>query len=166
MAYLDAKTKEQYEDFLALADKIAEKAHQGQLDKAGRPYIEHPRQVCRLVKAAPLSEFISDPELFRYQACVAALLHDVIEDSELSLQNLTDYGFPPAVIEAVDLLTHRPEDSYQEYLARLKPNLLARTVKMQDLAHNSDPSRIRLLTEKDRLRLAKYEAAKAFLAAE
>ena len=154
---------EKYEQLLILADEVADRAHQGQLDKSGVPYIEHPRKVCRLVEAAPLPESVANPEVFRLQAMIVALLHDVCEDSELTLADLQAQGFPQPILQAVDLMTHRPEDSYQQYIERLRPNLLARTVKLQDLKHNSDPSRLKEITEPDRRRFEKYAAARNFL---
>lgn len=132
-----------------LAISIAEKAHKGQVDKGGRPYIEHPIKIA--------SEFYDD----KYKA--SALLHDVIEDSDLTLDYLRGCGLHEDVVNAVDALTKRKGELYQNYLVRVKENAIAKAVKLVDLQHNSDTSRIEHPTEKDYLRAKKYRDAIIYL---
>ena len=126
-----------------LALSIARKAHEGQLDKAGVDYIEHPIYVASQV----------DTEEER----AVALLHDVIEDSPVSAEELLQAGLPETVVTAVQVLTKKKEQDYQTYLETVKKNPLARVVKLADLKHNSDLSRLSSITEKDRERLKKYK---------
>lgn len=132
-----------------LALSIARKAHEGQLDKAGVDYIEHPIYVASQV----------DTE----EEKAVALLHDVIEDSPVSAEGLLQAGLPETVVTAVQVLTKKKEQDYQTYLETVKKNPLARVVKLADLEHNSDLSRLSSITEKDRERLKKYKKAIDFL---
>ena len=132
-----------------LALSIARKAHEGQLDKAGVDYIEHPIYVASQV----------DTE----EEKAVALLHDVIEDSPVSAEELLQAGLPETVVTAVQVLTKKKEQDYQTYLETVKKNPLARVVKLADLKHNSDLSRLSSITEKDRERLKKYKKAIDFL---
>ena len=132
-----------------LALSIARKAHEGQLDKAGVDYIEHPIYVASQV----------DTE----EEKAVALLHDVIEDSPVSAEELLQAGLPETVVTAVQVLTKKKEQDYQTYLETVKKNPLARVVKLADLKHNSDLSRLSSITEKDRERLKKYQKAIDFL---
>jgi len=132
-----------------LALSIARKAHEGQLDKAGVDYIEHPIYVASRV----------DTE----EEKAVALLHDVIEDSPVSAEELLQAGLPETVVTAVQVLTKKKEQDYQTYLETVKKNPLARVVKLADLKHNSDLSRLSSITEKDRERLKKYKKAIDFL---
>ncbi|HEK9698134.1 TPA: HD domain-containing protein, partial [Streptococcus equi subsp. equi] len=117
-----------------LAFRVAKKAHLGQVDKAGVDYIKHPITVASFVK--------TDEEK------ATAYLHDVIEDTSLTLLDLEEYDFPRSVIEAVDILTKKKGQDYQSYLNLVKTNKLARTVKLADLKHNSDLSRLSEVTNK------------------
>lgn len=132
-----------------LALSIARKAHEGQLDKAGVDFIEHPIYVASQV----------DTE----EEKAVALLHDVIEDSPVSAEGLLQAGLPETVVTAVQVLTKKKEQDYQTYLETVKKNPLARVVKLADLKHNSDLSRLSSITEKDRERLKKYKKAIDFL---
>ena len=109
------------------AMKIAYHAHHGQVDKGGIPYIFHP---CHL------AEQMTD----EYTTCVA-LLHDVVEDSNVTLEELSKI-FPAEVVEAVALMTHRKDADYLEYVAAIRENPIARAVKLADIAHNSDTTRL------------------------
>ena len=131
------------------AYKIAKKAHLGQVDKAGEAYIKHPEKVASFVK--------TDEEK------AVAYLHDVIEDTELTLEDLNEYGFSKEVIEAVDIITKKRGEDYQSYLNSVKNNKLARAVKLADLRHNSDLTRLTKVTEKDIKRKEKYQKAIDFL---
>lgn len=129
--------------------EIAWKAHEGQTDKAGKPYIQHPLAVA--------SRMETEEEI------AIALLHDVVEDTEVTFEDLEQAGFPQRVLEALRLLTHDPAEDYFTYIERVKGNPLARKVKLADLAHNSQTDRLPEITEKDRERLEKYRKAKEIL---
>lgn len=137
-------------DQLELALKVALKAHEGQLDRAGQPYILHPLTVMQHVDSAA--------------ARVTAVLHDVVEDSDKTLADLAKLGFDQEVLAAVDLLTHREGVPYDDYVRALKDNPIARQVKLADLAHNMDIRRMDSpLDKSDYERLAKYRRAWAIL---
>lgn len=131
---------------------IAKDAHKGQVDKAGVAYIHHPLYVASLVEG----------EL----AKTVALLHDVVEDSAWTLEDLRMEGLPEEVVQSVGILTKNRDESYEEYLMHVKQNPLARQVKLADLKHNSDLSRLANVTDRDRKRVAKYRQAIAFLSEE
>jgi (p)ppGpp synthase/HD superfamily hydrolase len=109
------------------AMKLAYRAHHGQTDKGGIPYIFHPYH---------LAEQMTD----EYTTCVA-LLHDVVEDTAVTLEELATI-FPAPVVEAIALMTHDDDTPYLEYVARIKTNPIARAVKLADLIHNSDKTRL------------------------
>jgi (p)ppGpp synthase/HD superfamily hydrolase len=129
------------EDALALAVE----AHRGQQDKAGDPYILHPLRL--------MLRF--DDEAAR----LVALLHDVAEDSDTSLDDLRAEGYPEAVLAALDCLTHHEGEAYADYIQRIKPNPLARRVKLADLEDNMNLARLSRLAERDIERLQKYHNA-------
>ncbi|HHG7430697.1 GTP pyrophosphokinase [Streptococcus pneumoniae] len=131
------------------AHEVAKKAHFGQIDKAGIDYIKHPETVASFVA--------TDEEK------AVAYLHDVIEDTSLTLLDLKKEGFSKNIIEAVDILTKKKGQDYQSYLNLVKTNELARVVKLADLRHNSDLTRLPLITEKDLERNKKYSSAIRFL---
>ena len=125
--------------------RLAYEAHKGQYDKSGVPYVFHPLH---------LAEQMDDED-----SIVAALLHDVAEDTDYSLDDLRRMGFPERALAAVALLTHNPAEPYLDYVARVKENAVARRVKLADLRHNSDLSRIDRVTRRDLDRVEKYAAA-------
>ena len=131
------------------AYEIANKAHLGQVDKVGEDYIKHPEKVASFVK--------TDEEK------AVAYLHDVIEDTELTLEDLYKYGFSEEVLKAADVITKKKGQDYQTYLNFVKENKLARVVKLADLRHNSDLTRLINITEKDIERKEKYQKAIDFL---
>lgn len=133
------------------AHEVAKKAHFGQTDRAGIDYIKHPETVASFVT--------TDEEK------AVAYLHDVIEDTSLTLLDLKKEGFSKNIIEAVDILTKKKGQDYQSYLNLVKKNELARVVKLADLRHNSDLTRLPLITEKDLERNKKYSSAIRFLRA-
>ena len=135
---------------LIRAFTLAEAVHKGQTDKAGKPYIAHPLRVAQLVDGG-LDELM------------VAFLHDVVEDTSTSLDDLRKSGFSETVVNGVDCMTRRSGEPREAYLERLKPNPVARAVKLADLTHNSDLSRIPQPTEKDRLRVEEYRSETAFL---
>ena len=134
---------------LERAIELAVKAHFGQLDKAGMPYILHPLWLMYQFETLEMM--------------ITAVLHDTIEDSELSLADLRREGFSAPIIEAVDALTHRASESYDAYLQRVQENAIARRVKLADLEHNMDLRRIDQVTHADLKRLEKYHKARQFL---
>ncbi len=134
---------------LERAIAIAAEAHAGQIDKAGGAYIIHPLRVMLRVHA--LDERI------------AAVLHDVVEDTTITLAALVEEGFSPPVIAAIDALTKRPGESRIDAAARAAANPIARVVKLADNAENMDMSRIPNPTAKDFLRLEEYVQVRALL---
>lgn len=140
------------------ARAVAVEAHTGQTDKAGAPYINHPQRVAiRVCQYAPTGGTEA--------AQAVAWLHDVVEDSSITLQDLA-LTFPPEIVAAVDAITHRPHEPREDYYRRVAANDLARAVKLADLEDNSDPARLQLLDERTRYRLEeKYARAQAALAA-
>ena len=131
-----------------LASKIAYKAHEGQTDKAGVPYIFHPIHIAEQM----------DSE----ESCIVALLHDVIEDSNITLEILSKY-FNDDIITALRVLTKKENDDYVMYIKRVKTNKLATKVKIKDLEHNRDLTRLDEVTDKDRKRSLKYWEAIRYL---
>jgi (p)ppGpp synthase/HD superfamily hydrolase len=127
------------------AMSIATKAHEGQKDKAGAPYLLHVLRVMMQVE--------------KMDAKIVALLHDVVEDSETSIENLAKEGFPNKILKAVELLTKTEHKLYEDYIQEIKKNDLARVVKLADLKDNMNISRLKALTENDKLRIKKYRAA-------
>ncbi len=116
-----------YTELTCKAMEVAYKAHHGQYDKNDVPYVFHPYHV---------AEQMTD----EYSVC-AALLHDVIEDTDTTIEELESL-FPKEVTEAVLLLTHDKNTDYFDYVKRLSQNPIAKAVKLADIAHNSDESRI------------------------
>ena len=127
--------------------KLAYAAHAGQVDKAGMPYIFHPYEVA----------------LQAEEEVCAALLHDVVEDTDWTMEDLRAAGFPETVLEAVQLLTHDPAVPYLDYVRALCGNSIAVAVKRADLHHNSERTRFDADSPDIEKRLQKYAAAKAIL---
>lgn len=126
---------------------VASKAHAGQIDKGGVEYINHP-----LTVASNVGDDIS--------AIIVALLHDTVEDSAITFDELREeIPLTAAELDALRLLTHDDATPYLEYVAQIKTNALAAKVKAADLRHNSDLSRIKNPTAKDLERVAKYRHA-------
>lgn len=134
---------------LERAIAIAEQQHAGQVDKAGRPYIEHPKRVMQAMS--------TDAER------IVAILHDVVEDTDLTLEELAAEGFPDNILEALDSVTRRTGETYEAFVARAATNAIGRRVKYADLQDNADLSRIAAPTAADRVRTAKYHRAMAQL---
>ncbi|WP_040325631.1 HD domain-containing protein [Aurantimonas manganoxydans] len=131
------------------ARAIAGSAHAGQVDKAGADYITHPLRVCDAI----IGE----------EARIVALLHDVVEDSDWTLQGLREEGFSDTVVDAVEALTHRAGEDYFDAVRRARANDLARAVKLADLADNSDRTRLGTVTADDERRLMRYAEARAII---
>ncbi len=143
------KTTSRYTALTRKAMRICYAAHEGQVDKSGVPYVFHPLH---------LAEQMETEE----EICTA-LLHDVVEDTKWTLKELEAEGFPTGVLEAVRLLTREKDVSYMAYIERLSGNRIARKVKLADLEHNSDLTRLLEVTERDLRRQEKYFLAKEFL---
>jgi (p)ppGpp synthase/HD superfamily hydrolase len=131
-------------ELLGHALVLATNAHAGQFDRGGKPYILHPLKVMHYLKS-------DDEEL----QCMA-LLHDVVEDTKTTWDDLEAIGCTPRVIAGVKALTKLPGQTYDEYKARVFANGDAMLVKMADLRHNTDIRRLKGVTEKDIDRMAKY----------
>ena len=121
------------------------KAHKDQTDKSGMPYVFHPFHLAEQMKDEATT--------------VVALLHDVVEDTEITIDDLQKMGFSQEVLEAIALMTHNDEVPYMEYVARIKTNPIARAVKLADLKHNSDMTRLESITPYDKERAKKYKRA-------
>ena len=138
-----------YTDKTKKAMKLCYEAHKDQVDKSGLPYVFHPAHV---------AEQMTDEA-----TTIVALLHDVVEDTDYTLEDLAAEGFGKEILEAVALMTHEDDVPYLDYVAKLKNNPIARAVKLADLAHNSDLSRIGEVDEETKQRLEKYKKATTLL---
>jgi (p)ppGpp synthase/HD superfamily hydrolase len=126
------------------AEAFAAKMHAGQTDKAGRPYIEHPRAVASKV----------DGEKEK----VVAWLHDTVEDTSATIDQIREM-FGDEIADAVAAMTHDKNVPYMDYVRNIKKNVIARKVKMADLSHNMDLSRLANVTDEDLRRAEKYKKA-------
>lgn len=124
------------------AIKIAAQAHQGQKDKAGAPYILHPLRMMMRMK--------TEAEM------ITAILHDVVEDTDWTIEKLREKGFSEEVLEAVECVTNREGESYEQFIERAGKNPIARQVKIADLEDNMNIQRIGEINAKDLERLEKY----------
>lgn len=124
-------------------------AHKSQVDKSGLPYVFHPFH---------LAEQMKDE-----MTTIVALLHDVIEDTSITVEELRDMGFPAEAIAAIQIMTHDKSIPYMDYVAQIKKNPIAREVKLADLKHNSDLTRLNEVAEKDLERLKKHKKAISLL---
>ena len=125
--------------------KLCFEAHKNQTDKSGLPYVFHPLHV---------AEQMTDEK-----TTIVALLHDVIEDTSYTLQDLRNLGFDEDVLGALELMTHDKNVPYMDYVAKIKGNAIAKTVKLADLSHNSDLTRLDEINEAALNRVEKYKAA-------
>ena len=138
-----------YTEMTKKALKLCFAAHKDQTDKSGMPYVFHPFH---------LAEQMPDED-----TTIVALLHDVIEDTPYTLDDLRVMGFNEQVLDALALMTHDKRIPYMDYVAKIKGNKIARTVKLADLKHNSDLSRLYNVDEKAMKRIDKYRQAIALL---
>jgi (p)ppGpp synthase/HD superfamily hydrolase len=136
---------------LGRAIAIAAQAHQEQRDKAGAPYILHPLRM--------MAQLRSEPEM------IVAVLHDLIEDTPWTLEQLRAEGFSEDMLTAIDCLTRRDDESYEAFIERAGGNQLARRVKLADLEDNMDLRRVAEVADKDLERLRKYHRARQALLA-
>ena len=137
------------ERLLSKAIEIATNAHKDQIDKGGAPYILHPTAVAAGVETT--------------EQKIVAYLHDVIEDTDITAEDLLAAGFTTDIVEAIKVLTREKGVPYMSYLQAVKKNELAKVVKMSDIKHNMDLSRIENPTQRDFDRLDKYKKALLFL---
>lgn len=125
------------------AMKLEYDMHHGQYDKGGAPYINHPLAVADKMKSEDLT--------------IVALLHDVMEDCGVTREFLLKEGYSDRVVTAIEAITKREGENYDDYIARVRANALARTVKMHDLIHNSFLERLgREVTDEDLERVKRY----------
>ena len=127
------------------AVKIALKAHEGQNDKAGSPYLLHVLRVMMRVE--------------KIDEKIVALLHDVVEDSSTTIEDLAKEGFPANILKSVELLTKKKGEPYKDYIKKIGRNRLARVVKLADLKDNMDVTRLKKISLNDKLRINKYKEA-------
>lgn len=118
-------------------------AHKNQVDKSGMPYVFHPFH---------LAEQMKDEN-----TTIVALLHDVVEDTNIGFDEISEMGFTDEIIEALKLLTHDKSIPYEEYIAKIKTNEISKAVKLADLTHNSDLSRLDTIDDKALKRAEKYK---------
>lgn len=123
--------------------------HWNQKDKAGKRYIWHPMYVMSKVKG--------------YDEKVVALLHDIVEDTDMTLEKLKDMKFSDEVVEAINTISKKKNQKYFEYLEGVKNNKIARNVKIEDIRHNCNLKRLKNITEKDYERYEKYKKALEYL---
>ncbi len=134
---------------LERAIELAVKHHKGQVDKAGQPYILHPLRL--MLAMSTESERI------------VAVLHDIVEDTPITLDDLRKEGFSEKIVSAIECVTKHDGEDYDSFIERISHNPLATSVKLADLEDNMDLSRLSEVTEKDLLRVAKYQRAKKVL---
>jgi (p)ppGpp synthase/HD superfamily hydrolase len=138
-----------YTSLTKKALKLCFEVHKEQTDKSGMPYVFHPFH---------LAEQMQDEV-----TTIVALLHDVVEDTDYTLSDLSDMGFSKDVLDALALLTHDDSVPYMDYVALIKDNLVAKAVKIADLKHNSDLTRLDIVDQKALQRAEKYKKAIALL---
>ena len=131
--------------YLDRAIELAKQHHEGQTDKAGNPYIEHPLRVMNQVESE--------------EEKIVAVLHDIVEDTDISLDDLRNEGFSEEVVSAVECLTKQDGENYDSYIERISFNPLAVKIKLADLEDNRDLTRLPEVTDKDLERLEKYDKA-------
>ena len=129
--------------------KLCFEAHKDQVDKSGMPYVFHPFH---------LAEQMTDED-----TTVVALLHDVVDDTNYTLEDLKNMGFSQQVLEAISLMTHEEGVPYLEYVAKIKANPIAKAVKLADIEHNSDHTRLEPNDPRIPYWQEKYAAAKKTL---
>ena len=134
---------------LTKAIVTAAQQHDGQTDKGGQPYILHPLRV--------MQSATSEEER------IVAVLHDVIEDTNYTLEQLSADGFEPEIVQAIDCLTRRAGETYEAFIQRIRGNALATKVKMLDIADNMNLGRIADPQPEDYARLEKYKHALSLL---
>ena len=138
-----------YNEKFQIALELAVEKHKNQTDKAGNPYILHPLHVMENVNSK--------------EGKIVAILHDIIEDTDITEDYLFKIGLSKRIVDAVVALTRSEDIDYQEYIKNLSSNPLAKEVKLADLEHNMDLKRLPTLEEKDLERNRKYQIAYHYL---
>ena len=141
-AYIGGWFKLIYTDNTKKALKLCFEAHKNQTDKSGMPYVFHPFHLAEQMQTE--------------ETTIVALLHDVVEDTDYTLEDLSAMGFSKAVTDAIALMTHDDDTEYMDYVRAIKDNPIAKAVKLADLNHNSDLSRLDVVDEKALKRREKY----------
>ena len=141
--------EEHEEGLINKAKELATLHHKGQTDKAGKPYIQHPLRLMEAVNST--------------NEKIVAVLHDIVEDTDVSFDDLQAEGFNKTVIDAIKCVTKIDGENYEDFIERISHNRLATTVKLADLADNMDLSRLPTVTEVDLERVEKYKRAKKYL---
>lgn len=129
--------------YLTIAEKFSKMAHAGQRDKGGASYYLHPKTVASMCET-------EDEKIVAY-------LHDVVEETKYTIEDIKKLGFNKKVIEGIKYMTHDKSTSYDDYIKKIKTCDLARKVKINDLKNNMDLSRLKEVTEKDKERVKKYQ---------
>lgn len=138
-----------YTQMIKKAMKICFEQHKNQIDKSGIPYVFHPIHIAEQMKDE--------------DSIIVALLHDVIEDTNLTLNDLARYGFNQEVLNALKCMTHDKSISYFDYIKGIGENSIARKVKIADLQHNSNLARLEKITSDDLKRMEKYKKSLNYL---
>ena len=125
------------------AIELSSKHHEGQFDKGGQPYIGHPLRIMEKMT-------LEDEK-------IVAVLHDIVEDTDITLQNLTEMGYSAMIVNAIDCLSKRNGESYDDFIERTLTDTLACIVKLGDIEDNMDLSRLNTITAKDKARYNKYK---------
>jgi len=147
--YIDDNIELNETNLLKKAIELARTYHKGQKDKAGKPYILHPLRLMQSVESVDEK--------------IVAVLHDIVEDTPISLEDLRLKGFSGHIINAIEALTKKQDEDYNTFIERISHNQLAVKVKLVDLEDNMNLSRLPEITNKDKERLQKYQKAKRFL---
>lgn len=134
-----------YTEMTKKALRLSFDAHKDQLDKSGMPYVYHPFHLAEQMESE--------------ETVTVALLHDVVEDTDYTIEDIIAMGFPKSVTDALTLMTHDKTVPYMDYVAKIKTNPIAKAVKLADLRHNSYTSRLDIVDEKTKNRLEKYADA-------
>lgn len=138
-----------YTDMTKKAINLMFKKHKDQIDKSGIPYVFHPFHVAEQMDDEPTT--------------IVALLHDIVEDTDVTFEELKELGFSDEVIDALKLMTHNKDIDYYDYVEMISKNPIARKVKIKDLEHNMDTTRLDKIEDKDVKRLEKYKKCHNYL---
>ena len=122
--------------------KLCFEAHKKQVDKSGMPYVFHPFHLAEQMQTE--------------ETTVVALLHDLVEDTDYTIEDLASMGFSKNITDAIALMTHADDVTYMDYVRKIKDNPIAKVVKLADLKHNSDLTRLDVVDEKALKRKEKY----------
>ena len=152
-------------DFLK-AYNLAKEAFKDKVDKGGHPYFDHLTRVCNNIsdeKKLKCTIFDTTLNLWYEKAEIVAILHDYIEDTEATLDDLRQEGFDDEIVNAIDAISRKDKELYMEFIDRVSDNALARLVKKYDLEDNMNILRLKEITDKDLQRIKKYWYAWKYL---